>query len=99
AHGKERLERSLAGATLGELAGKVGALVEADLPAGDRGPEALLVVVEGLRAGPLPLALDHGEPARDVGRDRNEPRRGRELAAGAPLLATARSRRDPGALA
>ena len=75
------------------------ALVEADLAAGDRRPEALLVLVEVLRVDPLPLALDDGEPAGDVGRDRNEPRDRRELAAGAALLPAARGGRDARALA
>ena len=85
ADGEERLERALAGPALGELAGEVRALVEADLAAGDRRPEPLLVVVEELRVDALPLALDDREPAGDVRGDRNEPRRRRELAPGAAL--------------
>ena len=46
---EERLERGLRGAALGELLRELGALVEADLPAGDRRPVALLVLVEVLR--------------------------------------------------
>ena len=83
---EERLERGLAGPPLGELPREVCALVEADLAAGDRRPEALLVVVEEARVDPLPLALDDGEPATDVLCDRHEPRRRRELASCAALL-------------
>ena len=99
AGGEELLERALARATLHELARELGALVEADLAAGDRRPEALLVLVQVLRVDALPLALDDGEAARDVGRDRDEPRDRRELAAGAALLPAARSGRDAGAFA
>ena len=87
---EECLERALAGPALRELAGEVGALVEPDLPAGDRGPEALLVVVEELRVDALPLSLDDGEPAGDVGRHRDEPRRRRELPPGPALLPSPR---------
>ena len=59
ARGQELLERALRRATVGELLDEIGALLEADLPAGDRRPEALLVVVEVLRVDALPLALDH----------------------------------------
>jgi hypothetical protein len=69
------------GAALGELLRELGPLVEAELPPGDRRPVALLVLVQELRVDPLPLALDHGEPARDVRGDRDEPRRRRELPA------------------
>ena len=48
---------------VGELLDELRALLEADLPAGDRRPEALLVVVEVLRVDPLPLALDHARGA------------------------------------
>ena len=82
-----------------ELLRELGALVEADLASGDRRPEALLVLVEVLRVDPLPLALDDGEPPRDVGRDGDEPRDRRELPAGAALLAPPRRGRDAGALA
>ncbi len=78
---------------------EVGALVEADLPAGDRGPEPLLVLVEVLRVDPLPLALDDGEAPGDVRSDRDEPRHRRELAARAALLAAARRGRDARSLA
>jgi hypothetical protein len=43
------------------------ALVEPDLPARDRRPEPLLVVVQVLGVDPLPLALDDVQPSRDVG--------------------------------
>ncbi len=99
AGGEELLERALARAALHELARELGALVEADLAAGDRRPEALLVLVQVLGVDALPLALDDGEAASDVGRDRDEPRNRRELAAGAALLPAARSRRDAGAFA
>ena len=75
------------------------AVVEAGLAAGDARPEALLLLVEVARVDALPLALDHGEAPVDVGRDRDEPRRGREPAARPPLHAAARRRRDAGALA
>ena len=78
---EEGLERALVGTSLGELPRELGALVEPDLTAGDRRPEALLVVVEEARVDPLPLALDHGEASGDVLCHRNEPRRGREAAA------------------
>ena len=84
---------------LGELLRELRPLVEADLAARDRRPEALLVLVEELGVDPLPLALDHGEPARDVRRHRDEPRRRREAAACAALDAAARRRGDAGALA
>ena len=89
---EERLERTLAGAALGELPRELGALVEPDLPAGDRRPEALLVVVEELRIDPLPLALDHREPPGDVGCDGHEPRDGREQPARSALLASCAAR-------
>ncbi len=59
--------------SLGELAGELRALVEANLAACDRGPEPLLVVVQVLRVDALPLALDHVQPSRDVRRDGDEP--------------------------
>ncbi len=98
ADGEERLQRSLARPALRELARELGALVEADLPAGDGCPEALLVVVEELRVDALPLALDHEQAACDVRRHGHEPRRRREPAAGPALLAAARGGRDARAL-
>ena len=96
---EERLERGLAGASLGELLRELGALVVPDVAARDRRPEALLVVVEVFRVDALPFALDHSQPARHVGCDGHEPRCGRELAARAALLAPAWGGRDSGALA
>ncbi len=96
---EEGLERELGRAALGELPREVGPLVEAQLPSGDRRPVALLVVVEELRVDSLPLALDHSEPARDVGGHRDEPRRRREMATSSALHPAARRRRDACALA
>ena len=86
-------------AALGQLLHERRALVEADLAPGDRRPVALLVLVEEARVDALPLALDHGDAAADVRRDRDEPRRRREPAAGAALRAAARRGRDARALA
>src|SRR5207249_20076 len=96
---EEGLERGLARAALGQLLHEGRALVEADLPAGDPRPVALLLVVEETRIDALPFADDHGEAAADVGRHRNEPGRRRQAAARAALHAAARSGSDTGALA
>src|SRR6187551_381570 len=81
AHGKKSLERALVGPSLRKLSRELRALVEPDLAPGDRRPEPLLVVVQEPRVDALPLALDDGEPAGDVLRDRDEPRSGREAPA------------------
>src|SRR5207249_3914413 len=96
---QELLERHLARVPVGQLLDERGALVEADLAPGDRRPVALLVLVEVLRVDALPLPLDDPDAAAHVRRDRNEPRRRREAAAGAALRAAARGRRDARALA
>src|SRR5581483_2584284 len=92
-------ERRLRRVAACELLHEGRPLVEAHLPSRDRRPEALLFLVEVLGVDALPLALDHPEPPRDVGRDRHEPRRGRELAARAALDAPARRGGDARALA
>ena len=81
---EELLERGLARAR-GQLLEQRDAVVEPGLPPGDARPEALLLLVEVARVDALPLALDDGEAAVHVRRDRDEPRRRLELAAGAPL--------------
>ena len=96
---QERLERPLVRTPLRELARELGALVEPDLAAGDRRPEALLVVVEEARVDALPFALDDGEAAGDVLCDGDEPRRRRQAPARTAGRATARSGRDARALA
>ena len=99
ADSEECFEGALAGAALGEFPGELGALVEADLPTGNSGPEALLFVVEKFRIDPLPFALDHREPADDVRCHRDEPWRGRQPPPCATLLPPPRCRSDPGAFA
>ena len=94
---EELLERRLARAR-GQLLEERDAVVEASLAAGDPRPEALFFLVEVARVDPLPLALDDGEAAVDVGRHRDEPRRRRELPARAPLDAPPRRRRHACAL-
>src|SRR5206468_7262081 len=87
--GEELLEAGLARLAVGELLDELGTLLEAHLPPGDRGPVPLLVLVEVARVDALPLALDDRETSPDVGRDRDEPRRGRELAPRAAVRPTA----------
>src|SRR5207244_13055140 len=79
-----------------QLLDERGALVEPDLPAGDGRPVALFVLVEVLRIDALPFPGDHGEPATDVGGDRDEPRGRSELATCTPLDSAARSGGDAG---
>ena len=84
---------------VGELLDEAVALFESQRPPGERRPVALLVLVEELRVDPLPLARDHPEAALDVGRDRDEPRRRRQLAPRTALHAAPRRRDHAGALA
>ena len=96
---EELLERRLRRVALGQLLDELGAVLEADLPAGDDRPDLLLLVVEVARIDALPLALDHGDAAAHVGRDRDEPRSRSQLAAGAALHPAARGGGDARPLA
>ncbi|OLE01689.1 MAG: hypothetical protein AUG91_00650 [Actinobacteria bacterium 13_1_20CM_4_69_9] len=96
---EELLERPLGGAASRQLLDERGALVEANLAAGDRRPVALLLLVQILRIDALPFARDHGKPSSHVRRHGDEPRRRRQLPSRAALHAPARCRRDARAFA
>src|SRR5262249_43483832 len=90
--------RGLAGACA-ELFEQRHPVVEAGLAAGDARPKALLLLVEVARVDALPFALNHGQAAVHVRGDRDQPRRGRDQAAGLALDAAAWGGRHTGALA